>query len=72
MPRQGKQKPARRRVPHQIDLFAEGPQTIAQMPTWSALPMETQAAATRLITQLILDHADKVRIGLRTGGGDDL
>jgi DNA invertase Pin-like site-specific DNA recombinase len=57
MPRQGKQKPARRRVPHQIDLFAEGPQTIAQMPTWSALPMETQAAATRLITQLILDHA---------------
>jgi hypothetical protein len=26
MPRQSKQKPARHRVPHQIDLFAEGPQ----------------------------------------------
>jgi hypothetical protein len=72
MPRQSKQKPARHRVPHQIDLFAEAPQTITQMPIWSALSMETQAAATRLITQLILDHADKVRIGLPTGGGDDL
>ena len=72
MPCQSKQKPARQRVPHQIDLFAEGPQTIAQMPIWSALPMETQAAATRLITQLILDHADKIRVGLLTGDGDDL
>jgi len=59
-------------LPHQIDLFAEGPQTIAQMPIWSALPMETQAAATRLITQLILDHADKIRVDLLTGGGDVL
>jgi hypothetical protein len=71
MPRQGKQKPARRRVPHQIDLFAEGPRTIAQMPTWSALPMETQAVLTSLVTQLILDHADKIRAGLLTGDGDD-
>jgi hypothetical protein len=72
MPQQSKQKPARRRVPHQIDLFAEGPQPIAQMPTWSALPKETQAALTGLITQLILAHADKIRIGLLTGGGDEL
>ena len=71
MPRQSKQKPARRRVPHQIDLFAEGPQTIAQMPTWSALPMETQAVLTGLVTQLILDHVDKIRVGLLTGDGDD-
>jgi hypothetical protein len=68
MPRQGKQKPA---VPHQIDLFAEGPQTIARMPTWSALPMETQAVLTGLVTQLILDHADRIRVGLLTGDGDD-
>ena len=71
MPRQSKQKPARRRVPHQIDLFAEGPQTIVQMPTWCALPMETQVALTGLVTQLILDHADKIRVGLLTGDGDD-
>ena len=72
MPRQSKQKPARCRAPHQIDLFAEGPQTIAQMPTWSALPMETQAALTGLVTRLILEHADKIRVGLLTGDGDDL
>jgi hypothetical protein len=55
----------RRRVPHQIDLFAEKPKT----PVWSALPMQTRTALTDLITQLILDHADKVRA---TGDGDDL
>jgi hypothetical protein len=58
-------KPAHhRRIPHQVDLFAEKPQT----PVWYALPMETRAALTDLITQLILDHADKVR----AGDGDDL
>ena len=58
-------KPAhRRRISHQIDLFAENPQT----PVWYALPMETQAALTDLIAQLILDHADKAR----AGDGDDL
>jgi hypothetical protein len=72
MPRQSKQKPARRRAPHQIDLFAEGAQTIAQIPVWSALPMETQAALTSLLMQLILDHADKIRGNLLIGGGDDL
>ena len=71
MSRQRKQKPARRRVPHQIDLFAEGPQTIAQTPTWCALPMETQAVLTGLVTQPVLDHADKIRVGLLTGDGDD-
>jgi hypothetical protein len=71
MPRQSKQKLVRRRVPHQIDLFIEGPPTTAQMPTWSALPMQTQAVLTGLVTQLILDHADKIRVGLLTGDGDD-
>jgi hypothetical protein len=54
-----------RRVPQQIDLFAEKPQT----PVWSALPRETRTALTDLITQLILNHADKIRV---TGDGDDL
>jgi hypothetical protein len=53
-----------RRISHQIDFFAEKPQT----PVWHALPMEIRAALTDLITQLILDHADKVR----AGDGDDL
>lgn len=71
MPRQSKQKPARRRVPQQIDLFAGGPSTIGDMPAWSGLPTETQAALTTLMTRLILDHADKRRIG-STGDGHDL
>jgi hypothetical protein len=33
--------------------------------------METQAVLTGLVTQLILDHADKIRVGLLTGDGDD-
>ena len=33
--------------------------------------METQAALTTLMTRLILDHADKRRIG-STGDGHDL
>ncbi len=58
-------KPAHgRRISHQIDLFAEKPET----PVWRALPMETRAALTDPITHLILDHADKVR----TGDSDDL
>jgi hypothetical protein len=36
-----------------------------------ALPMETQAVLTGLVTQLILDHADRIRVGLLTGDGDD-
>ena len=59
MPRQNKQKSARRRVPQQIDLFAQNVPTIGGMPTWSGLPTETQAALTALMTRLILDHADK-------------
>jgi hypothetical protein len=31
-----------------------------------------QAALTSLIMRLILDHADKIWVGLLTGGGDDL
>ena len=71
MPRQSKQRSARRRVPQQIDLFAEN-HDIGGMPAWSGLPTETQAALTELMTRLILDHADKSRIGSMTEAGHDL
>ena len=73
MPRQMKPKTARRRAPQQIDLFAGEPRTtIGGMPAWSGLPTETQAALTDLMTRLILDHADKNRIGSMTEAGHDL
>ena len=68
-----KQTPARRRAPQQIDLFAAEPQTtIGGMPAWSGLPTETQAALTNLMTRLILEHADKNRIGSMAEAGHDL
>ena len=64
MPHQTKLRSARRRAPQQIDLFAAETQTtIGSMPAWSALPTATQAALTHLMTRLILEHADKNRIG---------
>ena len=73
MQRQTKQTPARRRAPQQIDLFAGEPRTATGcMPAWSGLPTETQAALTDLIRRLILDHADKKRIGSVTEAGHDL
>jgi hypothetical protein len=72
MPHQSKQNPARRRVSEQIDLFAEGAPTIGRVPAWAGLPTETQAALTTLMTRLILEHAGKTRIGVMSGGGDDV
>jgi hypothetical protein len=40
MLRQSRQRPARRRVPQQTDLFAENAPTIGGMPAWSGLPMD--------------------------------
>jgi hypothetical protein len=39
---------------------------------WSALPREIQAALTDLMTRLILEHADKNRVGSVAEAGDDL
>jgi len=73
MPRQTKPMTARRRAPQQIDLFAGDPRrTTGDMPEWSGLPTKIQAALTDLMTRLILDHADKSRIGLMTEAGHDL
>jgi hypothetical protein len=71
MPRQSKQRSARSYVPQQIDLFSENAPTIGGMPAWSGLPTETQAVLTTLMTRLILDHADKRRVG-STGNDHDL
>ena len=70
MPRQSKARSARCRVPQQIDLFAEAAPTIGGMPAWSGLPTEIQGALTTLMTRLILDHADKRRLGSTEGGHD--
>ena len=73
MPRQMKPMAARRRAPQQIDLFAGEPRTtIGGMPAWSGLPTEMQAALTDLMARLILEHADKSRIGSMTEAGHDL
>jgi len=73
MPGQRKQTPARRRLPHQIDLFAGEPRRpTSGTPAWSGLPTETQAALTNLMTRLILEHADKTRIGSMPETGHDL
>ena len=73
MQRQTKQTQVRRRAPLQIELFAEEPQkAIGDMPVWSGLPTEIQAALTGLITRLILEHADKNRTGSMTEASHDL
>jgi hypothetical protein len=70
MPRQSKRRPARRHVPQQIELFAETAPMIGGLPAWSGLPRETQTALTALMIRLVLDHADKRRIGSTEAGHD--
>jgi hypothetical protein len=42
----------------QFDLFAATGYKAVPTPAWGALPEETRRALTRLMVQLILDHAD--------------
>jgi hypothetical protein len=73
MPRQTKPTPVRRRAPRQIDLFAREPRmATGNIPVWSGLPKETQAALTDLMRRLILEHAEKNQIGAMTGASHDL
>jgi hypothetical protein len=72
MQRQMKSPQVRRRAPLQIDLFAVEPQrAIGDVPVWSVLPREIQAALTGLITRLLLEHVDKNRAGSTTEPGHD-
>jgi hypothetical protein len=45
----------------QFDLFAAPGGEAVPTPAWGVLPEETRSALTRLIVQLILDHADDAR-----------
>jgi hypothetical protein len=72
MPRETKLLRTRRHTPQQIDLFAGGLWATGGMPAWSGLPTQTQAALIELMTRLILDHADKSRLGSTTEVGHDL
>lgn len=72
MPRQVKFLRTRRRAPQQIDLFAGGLRATGGMPAWSGLPTQTQATLIELMTRLLLDHADRSRLGSTTGAGHDL
>ena len=72
MPRQSRPTLLRHRAPQQIDLFAGEPRTTTgAVPAWSGLPTEIKAALTDLMTRLILEHADKSRIGSMTEAGHD-
>jgi len=69
MPRETKLLRTRRHTPQQIDLFAVLWAT-GGMPAWSGLPTQTQAALIELMARLILDHADKSRLGSTEAGHD--
>lgn len=45
----------------QFDLFTAPGDKAMPTPAWGALPEETRRALTRLMVQLLLDHADDVR-----------
>jgi hypothetical protein len=45
----------------QFDLFAAPGDAAVPTPGWDALPEEARRALTRLMVQLLLDHADDAR-----------
>jgi hypothetical protein len=45
----------------QFDLFAAPGDAAGPTPGWGALPEEARRALTRLMVQLLLDHADDAR-----------
>ena len=63
----------RRRKAPQMDLFASGQSSgVIGAPAWLQLPTEVQRTLTRLIAQLILEHADKSKTAVTTEDGHDL
>ena len=63
----------RRRKAPQMDLFASDQSSgIIGVPAWSELPAEVQGTLTNLMTQLILEHADKSKTAVMTEAGHDL
>lgn len=68
MLRQTKPLRTHHRVAQQIGLFAGGQRATGGMPAWSGLPTQTQAALIKLMTRLILDHAEKSPARVDDGG----
>ena len=63
----------RRRKAPQMDLFASGQSGgLIGPPGWADLPAEAQGALTRLMAQLILEHADKSRTAAMMEADHDL
>ena len=63
----------RRRKAPQMDLFASGGAgDLIGPPAWTELPAEVQGALTRLMAQLILEHADKSGTAAMTEVDHDL
>lgn len=61
-----------RRSDPQLDLsLTRAPSTLTP-PAWSALPAATQQTLTRLLTRLLVAHADRTpRPDVRAGGADE-
>jgi hypothetical protein len=56
----------------QLELFVDDRRiAVAKTPEWPELPADAQAALTRLMTTLILEHAVKNRAGRRQEAGDE-
>jgi hypothetical protein len=66
MPNLNKPRSASWRLPQQIDLFA-AISVSGDIPAWSGLPPETKTALTGLMMQLMLDYANRQRIGTEDG-----
>jgi hypothetical protein len=58
--------------PQQIDLFEQSPGGgMIGAPAWPDLPAETQCTLMSLMVQLILEHAEKNRMGSMLEAGHD-
>jgi hypothetical protein len=73
MERRRRQATGRHCRPQQIDLFeSDRPKAIIDAPAWPDLPAQTQSTLMSLMARLILEHADKSRVGPMPETGHDL
>jgi hypothetical protein len=63
----------RRRKAPQMEMFGSGQSGgVIGAPAWPELPAEVQGTLTRLMVQLILEHADKSKTAAMTEADHDL
>ena len=61
-----------RRSDPQLDLGLTRAPSALTPPAWSTLPVSTQQVLTRLLTRLLVSHADRTpRPDARAGGADE-